>query len=70
MAASCPALLLVAALIGLAGIATAVQSGEPAPLKFPDTQYEPVDWADLDGWANDDSRHGLCCLPRKLPGVK
>ena len=54
MAASCPALLLVAALIGLAGIATAAQSGELAPLKFPDTQYEPVDWADLDGWANDD----------------
>ena len=24
------------------------------PIKFPDTQYEPVEWADLDGWANDD----------------
>jgi membrane-bound lytic murein transglycosylase A len=23
-------------------------------LKFPDTQYEPIEWADLDGWADDD----------------
>lgn len=25
-----------------------------APLIFPGTQYEPVDWSDLDGWAGDD----------------
>ena len=30
------------------------RSGEREPIKFPDTQYEPVDWADLDGWAGDD----------------
>jgi len=54
MAARCPALLLVAAVVGLAGIATAAQGGEQAPIKFPDTQYEPVNWADLDGWASDD----------------
>ena len=24
------------------------------PIKFPDAQYEPVDWTKLDGWANDD----------------
>jgi len=77
MAASCPALLLVAALIGLAGIATAAQSGEPAPLKFPDTQYEPVDWADLDGWANDDHATAFAvflescrALNSKQPGVE
>ncbi len=44
---------LVLLLIGLAG-ATAARSGEREPIKFPDTQYEPVDWAKLDGWANDD----------------
>ena len=54
MAARCPALLLVAAFVGLAGIATAAQGGEQAAIKFPDTQYEPVNWADLDGWASDD----------------
>jgi membrane-bound lytic murein transglycosylase A len=24
------------------------------PIKFPNVQYEPVDWADLDGWVDDD----------------
>ena len=27
---------------------------EREPIKFPDTQYEPVEWASLDGWATDD----------------
>jgi membrane-bound lytic murein transglycosylase A len=49
-----PALLLVAAFISLAGIATAARGGAPQPIKFPDTQYEPVEWANLDGWAGDD----------------
>jgi membrane-bound lytic murein transglycosylase A len=25
-----------------------------APITFPDTQYEPVDWTDLEGWDSDD----------------
>jgi membrane-bound lytic murein transglycosylase A len=54
MAARGSALLLVVALIGLGGLATVAQGDEPGPLKFPDTQYEPVAWADIDGWANDD----------------
>jgi membrane-bound lytic murein transglycosylase A len=45
---------LLALLIGVAGIAATAQSGQIAPFKFPDSQYEPVQWADLDGWANDD----------------
>jgi len=40
-------------LIGLAGV-TAARSAEREPIKFPDAQYEPVDWTKLDGWANDD----------------
>jgi membrane-bound lytic murein transglycosylase A len=52
MAARWRAFLLVVAFIGLAGLPTAARSGEP--IKFPDTQYEPVDWADIDGWASDD----------------
>ncbi|MFY9836793.1 MAG: MltA domain-containing protein [Xanthobacteraceae bacterium] len=42
---------VLASLCGLAGVAFA-QTG--APIQFPDTQYEPVDWSDMDGWANDD----------------
>ena len=40
-------------LIGFAGV-TAARSAEREPIKFPDAQYEPVDWTKLDGWANDD----------------
>ncbi len=36
----------------------AIASGTPAlarnPLKLPETQYEPVAWAMIDGWADDD----------------
>lgn len=38
--------------IGLAG--SSAWCGEAGPLKFPDAQYEPVLWSDIDGWANDD----------------
>jgi membrane-bound lytic murein transglycosylase A len=54
MAACGRAMLLVAICIGLAGIATAARSAELAPIRLPDTQYEPVDWASLEGWASDD----------------
>jgi len=54
MAAHCRVFCLLVLLIGLAGKSTAACSAEFEPLKFPDTQYEPVDWADLDGWASDD----------------
>jgi membrane-bound lytic murein transglycosylase A len=39
---------------GLAGAGTAGRCAERGPIKFPDTRYEPVDWASLDGWATDD----------------
>ncbi|HEU5478275.1 MAG TPA: hypothetical protein VFU90_00510, partial [Candidatus Tumulicola sp.] len=38
----------------LAAFATAARCAEREPIKFPDTQYEPVEWASLDGWAGDD----------------
>jgi membrane-bound lytic murein transglycosylase A len=46
--------LLACVCVGLVGLATAAHGGDQEPIKFPDTQYEPVDWADLDGWASDD----------------
>ena len=45
------AFIFFSGLIGVTGIAL----GETAePLKFPNAQYEPVEWANLDGWASDD----------------
>ena len=53
MAACSRVSLLVVVWLGVAGVPMA-QSAELEPIKFPDTQYEPVDWTDLDGWASDD----------------
>ena len=46
--------LVLATVIACAGLTTAGHGGERWPIKFPDTQYEPVTWASLDGWAGDD----------------
>ncbi|MGZ5842864.1 MAG: hypothetical protein ACXWJ8_13150, partial [Xanthobacteraceae bacterium] len=54
MAAFGRARLPVAIVLGLAGFATAGRCAEREPIKFPDTQYEPVEWTSLDGWATDD----------------
>lgn len=47
----CPLFFL---LLGLIAAPVAAASETTEPLKFPDTQYEPVDWAELKGWSNDD----------------
>jgi membrane-bound lytic murein transglycosylase A len=35
-------------------LATAAWCRDGAPLRFPNAQYEPVKWSELDGWAKDD----------------
>jgi membrane-bound lytic murein transglycosylase A len=62
MTAQCRAFFLLVLLIGFAGTATSTRSSPFEPLKFPGTQYEPVDWADLDGWANDDHVAGFAAF--------
>jgi membrane-bound lytic murein transglycosylase A len=52
--ASCPGLRLVALLIGVLGSPLTAHAQDRAPIEFPNTQYEPVDWSDLDGWNSDD----------------
>jgi peptidoglycan lytic transglycosylase A len=42
---------VLSVLCGVTGVAFGQTSG---PIQFPDTQYEPVDWSDMDGWATDD----------------
>ena len=49
-----PLLSVLILLVGVIGIPLAGYGQERAPIKFPDTQYEPVDWTDLDGWDSDD----------------
>ena len=43
-----------AVVFSLAAFATVARCAEREPIKFPDTQYEPVEWGSLDGWASDD----------------
>jgi membrane-bound lytic murein transglycosylase A len=52
--ASRPGLSLLTLLIGLVGLPMMGHGQDRSPIKFPDTQYEPIDWADLDGWDSDD----------------
>ena len=70
MTALCRRIRLLILLVGLAGVSLAAQDvalGQEdhqdgvqdshqirQPIKFPDTQYEPVDWGSLSGWDDDD----------------
>ena len=54
MTALCGGLRRLIVLVGVLGISTAAYAQDGAPIVFPDTQYEPVDWTDLDGWNSDD----------------
>ena len=46
--------LRFAAAAWLAGVACMAHGASVDPLNIPDTQLEPVRWADLDGWEADD----------------
>src|SRR5579885_263819 len=47
------ALLLAGSLASVVGV---VNGAAAAVLKLPGSQYQPVAWTDLDGWADDDHR--------------
>jgi len=47
-------LRLGAAFALLAALPNAVLAQSSGPLIFPDTQYEPVEWSELEGWSSDD----------------
>jgi membrane-bound lytic murein transglycosylase A len=53
-AAACRCFRIAAIVAGLCGVAGVAFGQSNGPIQFPDTQYEPVDWSDMDGWANDD----------------
>ena len=46
-------LRVVAAVVVLLALRAAAFA-QDGPLVFPDTQYEPVEWSDLEGWTSDD----------------
>jgi membrane-bound lytic murein transglycosylase A len=62
MTALCRGVRLLILLMGITGVVLSAQNPahgqdhqqDRQPIRFPDTQYEPVDWADLDGWTSDD----------------
>jgi membrane-bound lytic murein transglycosylase A len=54
MAACSRALCVGVLVIGFAAAIGVVRFAEASPIRFPDTQYQPVEWADLDGWVGDD----------------
>ena len=54
MAPRRPSLAVVMLLAACAGPRIAAFGAEPGPIRFPDTQYEPVAWRDLQGWTGDD----------------
>ena len=47
-------LRFIVALMVVFGLPTVARSGAREPIKFADTQYQPLDWAALEGWAADD----------------
>jgi membrane-bound lytic murein transglycosylase A len=49
-------------LAGLLGVASAAFGQSDGPIQFPDTQYEPVDWSEMEGWANDDHAAGFAAF--------
>ncbi|MGO9700338.1 MAG: murein transglycosylase A [Xanthobacteraceae bacterium] len=53
MASRCCVSFIAIVFASVGGL-TAAHSGEQWPIKFPDAQYEPMEWSNLDGWANDD----------------
>src|SRR5437588_668233 len=53
-ARACSALLFITSTLGILGAVTPLAAREPAMVKFPNSQYEPVAWSALDGWAADD----------------
>ncbi|MGA8614758.1 MAG: MltA domain-containing protein [Xanthobacteraceae bacterium] len=48
---NCCAFIVIGSLVGVTSVALGETAG---PLKFSNAQYEPVEWANLDGWAGDD----------------
>jgi membrane-bound lytic murein transglycosylase A len=54
MAAPGRSLGLIVMLMAVSGWPLAAHGAPPWPIKFPDTQYEPLAWAGLEGWAGDD----------------
>jgi membrane-bound lytic murein transglycosylase A len=47
-------LRLLVILVALTALPLAALGEGSGPIVLPDTQYEPVEWADLDGWTSDD----------------
>jgi membrane-bound lytic murein transglycosylase A len=65
--------LRILARVGGAALALAIASAVPAlarnPLKLPETQYEPVAWAMIDGWADDDHNAAFAAFLKSCKAI-
>src|SRR5581483_7616487 len=53
-ARACSAFIFIASALIIFGAVSPLAAREPALIKFPNSQYEPAAWGDLDGWTADD----------------
>jgi membrane-bound lytic murein transglycosylase A len=58
----------IAALIVL-GFAGASAAKPKNPLKLPDTQYEPITWIDVEGWADDDQAAAFATFQKSCKAI-
>jgi membrane-bound lytic murein transglycosylase A len=61
---------VIATAMAFAGLAANGHAGERWPIKFPDTQYVPVSWASLDGWASDDHATAFAAFLESCRAIK
>jgi membrane-bound lytic murein transglycosylase A len=65
--------LKILARISGAALMLAIATGAPAlarnPLKLPETQYEPVAWAMIDGWADDDHNAAFAAFLKSCTAI-
>src|SRR5260370_17479834 len=60
-------LRLLVILVALTALPLAALGEGSGPIVLPDTQYEPVEWADLDGWTSDDHAAPFAPFLRRCP---
>jgi membrane-bound lytic murein transglycosylase A len=62
--------LVVAAAMAVAALSAVGHAGGREPIKFTDTQYQPVSWSSLDGWANDDHATAFAAFLESCRAIK
>lgn len=73
MAAHCRIFRVFVLFVSVSAAGAVARGATAQPLTFPDTQYQPARWADLDGWADDDHAAAFAAFLdscRALAGIR